>query len=323
MNQGSSLRPHIVALGSAVIDMSFGGTIFPIVAGKHQLFNDRLITPGGMANTALCAARLGLRVTKLGVIGSDDLADSWRAPLSAENVDVADMLAIPDQPTSVTMVLSEQSGDHVFVSHRGDLRLSPGYFPERWQTTIAGADALCIDGWNYLSMGPDVNLMAIEIATRAGIPIFYDPGPWIDQTSAVWRDAMLARCSVVLLTLDEAEMALGRSLSPPEAAQAIIEMGPEMVVLKQGSDGMLVQTATDRAAQKGLVVPVRDLTGAGDSVMAAIMLAYLARYPLPKMLAIANATGAVCVQKFGAGINVPFKAEVLAELRKAGSQYEF
>lgn len=317
------MKHHVVSLGNAVIDMSFGGMQFPILANEHQMFDSRLITPGGMANTAICAARLGLEVTSLGNIGDDNLADLWRAPLLAEGIAVGDMMVLPNQPTTLSMVLSEQSGDHVFVGHRGDMLLSADKFPDRWKSLIQVADALCIDGWNYLSIGPDVNLIAIEIAKNADIPIFYDPGPWISQIPASWRNIMLAECTVILLTQDEAEIAVGESLPPEQLAQRIRQLGAELVVLKQGAKGMLGHTETENALQPGLKVPVRDLTGAGDSVLAAVMFSYLEKHDLPKMIAIANATGAASVQKFGAGVNGPHKAEVLAELSKIDGRYYF
>ena len=318
------MKHHIVCLGNAVIDMSFGGTQFPIVASEHQMFSSRLITPGGMANTAVCAARLGLTVTCLGNIGDDDLANLWRTPLLVERIAVGDMVALPKQPTTLSMVLSEQSGDHVFVSHRDDMLMPTDLFPKRWQEIIQEADALCIDGWNYFSIGSNVNLIAIEIAKGAGIPIFYDPGPWISQMPVSWRESMLTECDVILLTQDEAEIAVGESLPPEQLAQHIRQLGAELIVLKQGANGMLGQTETESVFQPGLKVPVRDLTGAGDSVVAAVVLSYLEKHELPKMMAIANATGAACVQKFGAGINVPYKDEVLVELGKVeNGRYHF
>ena len=317
------MKHHIVCLGNAVIDMSFGGTRFPILASEHQMFDSRLITPGGMANTAFCAVRLGLKVTCLGNMGDDNLVDMWRTPLLAEGIAVADMVALPEQPTTLSMVLSEPAGDHVFVSHRGEMQMTADCFPNRWQAIIQAADALCLDGWNYFSIGPDVNLMAIEIAQKAGIPIFYDPGPWLSRMPNSWREKMFAECTVILLTQDEAEIAVGVSLPPEQLAQHIRQLGAELVVLKQGAKGMLGQTKSENVFQAGLKVPVRDLTGAGDSVLAAVMLSYLEKHDLPKMLAIANATGAACVQKFGAGVNVPYKDEVLVELTKINGRYHF
>ena len=317
------MKHHIVCLGNAVIDMSFGGTHFPIQVNEHQYFDSRLITPGGMANSAICAARLGLEVTSIGNIGDDNLAELWRAPLLAEGIAVADMMAIPAQPTTLSMVLSEPSGNHVFMSHRGDLAITADKFPDRWQAIIQAADALCIDGWNYFSIGPDVNLIAIEIAKKANIPIFYDPGPWLAQMPSSWRDTMFAACTVILLTQDEAEIALDKSLPAEQLAQEIRQLGAELVVLKQGAKGILGHTEMETVFQQGLKVPICDLTGAGDSVLAAVMLSYLEKDPLPKMMAIANATGAACVQKFGAGVNVPTKDEVLVELSKIDGRYHF
>ncbi len=315
------MKHHIVCLANAVIDMSFGDTQFPILVNEHQYFDSRLITPGGMANTAICAARLGLQVTSLGNIGDDNIANLWRAPLQAEGISVEQMVMVPNQPTTISMVLSEHSGDHVFMSHRGEMKTPADKFPKGWKTVIQSADALCIDGWNYFSSGPDVNLIAIDVAKQAGIPVFYDPGPWMNEMPSEWRDQMFAQCNIILLTQDEADMAIGESLPAKQLAQQIRQLGAELVILKQGAKGMLAHTETENVFQPGLEVPVRDLTGAGDSVLAAIALSYLEKHELPRMLAIANATGAACVQKFGAGVNVPNKEEVLAELGKINGRY--
>lgn len=313
----------VVVMGNAVVDMSFGTVEFPILPGKHQFLTERLITPGGIANTVLCAARLGLHIQVIGNLGDDEIANLWRAPLVAEGVDVSGMVAHKNKVTSMLIALADGSGEHVFVGHRGNLRMVPFAFPSDWQTAIQAADALFIYGWSYLSMGPEANLVAQQIANAAGKPIFYDPGPEIPHTPPEWRDAMIEKSTVVLLTSAEAEMILGERLPPGAMAERIQQMGPELVIVKLGSDGMIGQTATETLYQPGLSVPVKDLTGAGDSVLAAAMVSYLEGHDLARTLALANATGAACVQKFGAGVNVPYKHEVEAVLKKFDSPYSF
>ena len=172
-------------------------------------------------------------------------------------------------------------------------------------------------------MGPEANLEALQIANTAGVPVFYDPGPEIPHTPPEWHDAMIEQSTVILLTDEEATLIIGESLPPEAMAERIRNMGPELVILKLGAEGMIGQTAVQTLHQPGLSVTVKDLTGAGDCALAAVMLSYLEGHNLPKMLALANATGAACVQKFGAGVNVPFKHEVLDVLEKSGSNYSF
>lgn len=182
------MKHKVLVMGNAVIDMSFGSVQFPILPGEHQSLTTRLITPGGVANTLLCAARLGLQMQVVGNLGDDEMADLWRTPLVAEDIDVSGMVARKDKLTSVLVAFADANGEHVFLGHRGNLQMVPFVFPAHWQQAILAADALFIYGWSYLSMGPEANLAALQIANDANMPVFYDPGPEIPYTPR------LARC---------------------------------------------------------------------------------------------------------------------------------
>ena len=318
-----AMKHNVLVMGNGVVDMSFGGTRFPIRPGEHQFMTDRLITPGGIANTLFCAARLGLHMKAIGNLGDDEMAELWRAPLLAEGIDLSGMVTYKNRVTSVVIAFSDASGDHVFVGHRGRLNIEPYAFPPHWREAILAADALYIYGWSYLSMGPEANLEAQQIANDAGIPVFYDPGPEVIHTPKSWQDAMVGKSTVVMLTMDEAEQVVGESAPPRQMAERVREMGAELIVLKLGAEGMVGCTANEIIHQPGLSVEVKDLTGAGDSVLASAMVSYLEGHDLTRLLALANATGAACVQKFGAGVNVPYKHEVEAVLKNHNIGYTF
>ena len=314
---------RVVGLSNATFDMAFQINSFPILPNQHQFVDRRLLTAGGMANTFFCGARLGMNMEAIGHIGGDDLGKLWQAQVAAEGIEVSRQIIFPDQPTAISVGLVDPDGQHLFIGHRGNLKMAPDGFPDIWRQAINEADALIIYGWTNLSMGPEANLIAIEVAKAEGIPIFFDPGPEIPFMPAGWLDAMYAGSTVVMLTEDEAKMSLSPDLSREEMAQSILKLGPELVILKLGANGMLGHTATETIYQPGISVEVEDLTGAGDSVTAAVIRSYLEKHPLPKLLALANATGAACVQKFGSGTNVPTLEEISAVLDKAGSPYSF
>lgn len=311
---------RVIGLSNATMDMSFQIDSFPILPSQHQFVGQRLITAGGMANTFFCGARLGLQMEAIGQIGGDDLGQIWRSQVRGEGILVERQIVVPDQPTTICITLTDPHGEHLFIGHRGDLKLTKEGFPDAWRDAIQEADALMIYGWTYLSMGPEANLIAIEVAKEGKIPIFFDPGPEIPHMPPDWLNTMYAESTVVMLTADEAGLSLGggRSIysTPDEMAQAIRALGPELVVLKLGAQGMLGQTASETVFQPGIPVEVADLTGAGDSVAAAVILSFLRGDSLSDMLTLANATGAACVQKFGAGLNVPTKAEIDAVLNR-------
>jgi sugar/nucleoside kinase (ribokinase family) len=91
-----------------------------------------------------------------------------------------------------------------------------------------------------------------------------------------------------------------------------------MVVVKRGAQGCLLQRDGETVEQPGFAVPVRDTTGAGDAVAAALILAWLSGYDLPATAALANAAGAATVQRLGGGLNLPGVAEINALLQREG-----
>ena len=313
----------VVGLSNATMDMSFQIDSFPILPSQHQFVEKRLITAGGMANTFFCGARLGLHMKAIGHIGGDDLGKIWQAQVSAEGVEVGRQVVFPDRPTTISVALVDADGQHLFIGHRGDMKMAPDGFPDSWREAIQAADALMIYGWTYLSMGAEANLIGIDVAKEAGVPIFFDPGPEIPHMPPEWLEAMYAGSTVVMLTEDEAKQSLPAGLSQAEMAQHILKMGPELVILKLGGQGIIGYTAAETHYEPGIPVEVVDLTGAGDCVAAAVIRSYLDNHPLAKLLALANGTGAACVKKFGAGQNVPTLAEIEAVLKQAGSGYAF
>lgn len=125
---------------------------------------------------------------------------------------------------------------------------------------------------------------------------------------------LLQLTQVILLT--EAEMPLVTGgLWGSEGIEALLASGPSMVVLKQGVKGCTVYTRTEMIVSPGFPVPLRDTTAAGDSFAAAFVYGYLRGWPLERVAAFANATGAAKVQKVGSGRQVPTAEEVRQVLR--------
>ena len=67
-----------------------------------------------------------------------------------------------------------------------------------------------------------------------------------------------------------------------------------------------------------MLVVLNAMSSANNSVAASVIYSYLAGHSLAQMVTLANATGAVAVSKFGAGVAVPFRHEVEALLRANG-----
>tara|TARA_B100000700_G_scaffold13890_1_gene13839 strand:- start:1178 stop:2131 length:954 start_codon:yes stop_codon:yes gene_type:complete len=310
------MKKKVVFLSNPVIDISIPIESFPICASEHQSsFDDVVITPGGNATTLFCGVRLGVSMQALGNLGDDKLGSFWQESLMAEGVDVSNMLITDNSSTAVTIVPTVPNGQHVFLGASKWVESGPKVLPSSWNQALTNASILMIDGWSYKSMGCEVIESAIRVAQSSGVSIFFDPGPEISHIPSSWTKSIFARSNVVLLTFEEASAITNPSTSPEEVIRNVCSFGPEIVILKLGIDGIMGLRNNELLSNKAFNVDVRDTTGAGDSLLAAVALSYLKGDSLTDMLLLANATGAACVKKLGAGVNAPYKDEIIDILK--------
>jgi len=105
-----------------------------------------------------------------------------------------------------------------------------------------------------------------------------DPGFVLVDTMDLWinitRDDLLAVTGrVTMLTLNESEARLLTDChNLPDAANALLEMGPEYVLIKKGENGSILFGKNGVYIQPAYpLCPVQDPTGAGDTFAGALM----------------------------------------------------
>lgn len=308
----------VVVFGDLVVDHILQIERLPVEAGQHQTIRQMEISPGGAANVLIAGARLGLAMQAVGPVGDDDAGEHLMAALRSEGVNVEHVIPQAGERTSTVVTLVGQAGQHVFLGYRGARgpeKLTPG-----WEEAIRQGAALFLDGWTYRAMPPSVTLEAARTAFEAGVPLFFDPGPEFPCFAPEWLDGVLACTAVLLLTEEEARGMLSEALPAEGLAARLLARGPRLVVIKRGAGGCLIGSADRTATHPGFPVEVRDATGAGDTLAAAVMFACLRGYDPEAMCVLANAAGAAAVRKLGAGLNVPHADEIRAILRQAGVQ---
>jgi fructokinase len=101
-------------------------------------------------------------------------------------------------------------------------------------------------------------------------------------------------------------------------ARRLQQRGPELVLIKRGSQGAYLRWADRSAEHPGFPAQVVDTTGAGDAVAAAVVLAYQKGMDARQTVLLANAMGAATVERLGGGLNIPAADDVRAVLQRAG-----
>jgi len=146
----------------------------------------------------------------------------------------------------------------------------------------------------------------------------------VSALDARYRLDAYANCGIMAATPNEAELealhrsSIGRDLGELERCgkSTLKKMGLQSLLVTRGKDGMAL---FERAAKKLTRIPVHgsdqavDVTGAGDTVLAAYTLALASGAAALEAAQIANIAGGLVVMKRGTAV-VP-NAELLGAIR--------
>jgi len=305
----------IQILGDLIADISMRLPNFPVQARDIHRLSYLEVGPGGACNVAIMAARFGLQVSALGEIGDDSFGLVVREGLKKESVSTQHLVVTQGAKTPVAGVVVDQAGEPAYLGHPGSLQMQS--LPAEWLEPIRSATALFADGWAEHDRIPELTLNAFALARENNVPIFFDPGPGNPDVQSDWVLDAIRQSSVILLNRGE-----GRRITSLQDEDQVLdylqELGPDLIILKKGPDGLVLAQGEQRVPISGFPVDARDATGAGDSLVGAALFGYLNQFSLKKIGRLANATGAAKVQKLGTGHNMPTMQEVAALLKNVG-----
>ena len=285
------------------VDVFVQGTVFldVVMTGLHgrpgpgtEVFTDGMGTcPGGIANLAVAACRLGLSAGLSAAFGDDSYADfCWRV-LEEEGVDLAAARRMPGWPTPVTVSLAVD-GDRSMVTHMVDTPID--------EDALVGTPPRARAVIGYL--GPHEPAWRRH-AREQGALVVADVG-W-DGTGA-WASAVLDQlesCDVFVPNEVEAT-AYTRTDDPEAALKRLADLVPVVAVTSGASGSRAVDATTgEHAAAPAVPVTALDTTGAGDVFDTAFTLGTLEGWPLGDRLAFANLCAALSTEHVGGSLAAP------------------
>lgn len=283
----------VLLSGTVFFDLVFTG-LSRMPGPGEELWSEGLGScPGGIANLATAAARLGLRTGLVAGFGDDAYADwMWDTLAHDEGIDLSASRRFRGFHSSLTVSISTD-GDRSMVTHGHDL-------PEPLSLLIDGAPAARAA---VVDLGGETSWWSRLAAT--GTRIFADIG--FDETGR-WDPADLAplvHCHAFTPNAVEA-MAYTRTDTPDRAVRALAERVPLAVVTDGPGGSYAIDAATgEEAFCPAVPVTALDPTGAGDVFAAAITLGTLADWTLVERLKFASLCSALAVQQFGGSLAAP------------------
>jgi 5-dehydro-2-deoxygluconokinase len=140
---------------------------------------------------------------------------------------------------------------------------------------------------------------------------------WADAATATSEvQKVLGQVTVAVGNREECEVAVGET-DPERAADALLDAGVQIAVVKQGPDGVLGKTRDGERVQSPpiRVTPLNGL-GAGDSFGGSLAHGLLAGWDLATVLHRANAAGAIVASRLECSTAMPTSDEIDLLLEK-------
>ena len=279
--------------GTTFFDMVLTGLPSQPVPGTEIHAEGMGSCPGGIANLAIAASRLGLRTGLASTFGDDVYGDFLWRTLIQEGVDLTYSQRVADWHSPVTVSLAVQR-DRAMVTHA---HASPVPVSE----LVVEPPPMMV---GVVSLGGEAEPWTHE-AKASGAKLFGDVG-W--DPSGEWRPEQLVGLEELYAFMPNSTeaMAYTRTEDPRAALMSLAELVPVVVVTCGGQGAIGIDSITNEEEWvPSLPVNAVDATGAGDVFDAAFILGTLREWPLRNRMAFANLCAALSVQQVGGSLAAP------------------
>ncbi len=314
------LRPvRVLAVGDFMLDTYTRGRIrrispeAPVPVLEVDSTDSR---PGGAGNVVLNFLALGASVTAVGRIGDDEAGEELRVHLMSSGADVEGLCVDGSIPTPQKNRLL--AGQQILRVDRERIVTLSAEMEEAFLKTVREAlpctDLIALSDYGKGTLSRSLLRRLIEAARAAEVPVLVDPKG--DDFSR-YQGATLIKPN-----LAEAYAAAKLSSASLEEVASVLRAYSDYILITRSEAGMSLFDA--RGTRTDFPVrarDVRDVTGAGDTVLAVLGTAWASGIPLAEAVALANIAAALSIERLGCAQVTPQElTERLRELAQPSSK---
>lgn len=297
----------ILGLGELLVDFTPDGV-------NDQGMARYARNPGGsIPNMLAMYAKMGGSAAFVGKVGRDAFGDFLISQLEKAGVDASGVLRDDRVPTTLAIVNLLENGDRSFHFYRkpgADILLREAELP---LARIRAARRFHFAGVSLTDEpARSATFAAVRLARNSSAFISFD----CNHRASLWDDQQEARSILLsalpladIVKLSEEELFLLQDCGDlTSGAQAVLDMGPQAVLISRGEKGACVFTPQCFCERPAYAVQVVDTTGCGDAFLGALLYElYRLDKPLDslgedawgRLLAYGNAAGSLTATRRG------------------------
>ncbi len=296
VDSGAPTRPDILVVGDAMIDRYIIGETsrispeapVPIVQASREE-----VRAGGAANVAANVEALGGRCCLLTVCGGDSGGEELARLMARHAVTLERVIDLGQRTTQKTRLISGVQ-QIARIDHDGGVSdTARAELARRFEARLDGCHAVIFSDYDKGTLS-DLPLL-LAMARRRGVPTFVDPkapdparyaGAFLLKPNAREFQALFGICP-------EERIA-------EQARAALAAMTLDYLVVTRGAKGILMVSRDGAVIDHPTeAVEVFDVTGAGDTIMAALVVGVASGLAMADAIDQANIAASIAVSRPG------------------------
>lgn len=294
---------HVLVIGDPILDEYVTGEctrLSPEAPIPVLRVRDTRAVLGGAANTAANVAALGGRATLVGVIGTDDAGRRLVSMAESCGIRAACVAAARPSPRKVRALGGQQQ--LLRLDYEDDGPMSAELLDAaiaRARESLPDVSVVVLSDYAKGLVSEAFCRQLLTSTRQAGIPVVVDPRPQnasayvgCDFLTPNWKEAQALLGDIEQRPSDAAVDAVGRRLAKRFGANVLLTLGAQGIRYF-GRDGEQVFDEPAKARE------VFDVSGAGDTVVAAFALALGAGADVRTAVRLANLAAGIVVGKVG------------------------
>lgn len=296
----------VVVFGSFAADLTSRADKLP-KPGETIIGSSFKIGPGGKgSNQGVAAKRAGADMIMITKVGKDVFGNIALDFYKNEGMDTKHVFIDQELETGTALIMVDEN------TAENQILVVSGACGNITEEDIKSVEHILSDAeiiLMQLEINTDATQRVVNLAHQHGVKVVLNPAPAMPISKDI-----LSKVFIATPNEHEAEALTGVKVtdeaSADKAAQKLMEMGVENVVITLGKEGTYIKTKTECRSIKGLTVDAVDTTGAGDSFNGAFVTALAEGKDIFDAAKFANAAGALSVTKYGTAPAMPFRDEI-------------
>lgn len=299
------MKNKIVVIGSSNVDLIMKMDHLP---EKGETVTDAVfmqVYGGKGANQAVVAARAGGKVAFVNCVGQDAYTPQMVQNYKNDGIDTRFVFQEENIASGHALIMIDQAGNNIIsVAPGANNLLTPSKIDKA--LSIINEAAMIV---MQFEIPEETIKYVIDLANQKNIPVLWNVAP-----ARPFDFSYIPKVNMLVLNEVEAgflaDMPVENEADAEKAAEKLVKMGVEKVIITLGSQGAFVLTKDEKVSVPSFKVNAVDTTAAGDTFCGAFAVALVEGKSLKESLRFASAAAAISVTRIGAQPSAPTREEI-------------